>query len=217
MFKKLFSILFLINTIASEPFINKSQMTLRQKFIYPLSQDLFIKNIILFKSPLLAINQDAITFVKLLSQSHIYTSFLTMNEIKSMMNDHINCKIVFSKTLIITFNEEFNSEIYKFITQNQMGSSKFLWLVWQSSTNFSPYYISFNVQLFIVEEKVIKNNKIFIISEMYHPSILRPFMFKSHFGLWSENKGLKIPETDLYKRRNDMNGTELLMVIYQVF
>lgn len=68
MLKKVFLISYLISSIASESHDIESIKAERQKIILPLSKDLFIKNIILFKSPLIEIEANAISFVKSLSQ-----------------------------------------------------------------------------------------------------------------------------------------------------
>lgn len=52
-----------------------------------------------------------------------------------------------------------------------------------------------------------KNN--YLIKEFYHPSVLSNSSFENDFGIWGKDKGLKIFERDMYKRRMDMNGTML--------
>lgn len=135
------------------------------------------------------------------------------------MDHYINSRIVFLKTLILNFNEEFNSEVYDVISENEMGASKFSWLVWNNknqSTNISSYYIPYNTQLLTIEEKVKENKKVSFIKEKYHPRILSQVLLKRHFGIWSENDGLEIFEKDFYKRRIDMNGTELTLLFNAV-
>lgn len=70
------------------------------------------------------------------------------------------------------------------------------------------------IQLLIVDDDLKKEGK-YYMSEIYHPSINSHIMFKRHFGIWSENYGLEIPERDLYKRRFDMKNTDI-KIIYNV-
>lgn len=186
--------------------------TLKEKMVLSFTKDLYIKNIIILKHPKIVHDLKIISFSKRLSKLNIYTSFLPTKEIELKMNDHGNSNEIFLKSLIVTFEEKFNNNIYKIITENEKSSYKFLWLTWKSKNIKmikNTIYVPYNCQLFIAEDDVIKNDKIFMISEKYHAQKFRSFMFERRIGVWSEYKGLDITEKDLYKRRLDMNGTEL--------
>lgn len=217
MFKNIFYLYFSLtllelNICACEPIIIK-----RQKMILSLSQEIFIKNIILLKEFPSVINSETITFTKALTKSNIYISFLSPKEIKSLMNNYTNSNVAFSKTLILTFNKEFNNEIYKLVMGDEKNAPKFLWLVWNNENEIIIYnnvfYIPYNIQLLIARDDI--DNKTFI-KELYHPHQFSEYPMMSHFGNWSERNGLEITEKDFYKRRLNMNGTVLYLLIYPV-
>ena len=196
--------------ILERPLI-ESEISERQKLIFSLSQDLFIKNILLIKHSSF-IDNKIISFAKSLSQSNIYTSLLAPKDIKLIMDNYMDSKEIFPKTLILTFNEEFNNIIYELISGKEMVLTRFLWLIWsndyETQTASRRYYIPYNTQLLIVKEIFGKSN-ISYISEIYHPRVLSPIVYERDFGVWLEVKGLVIFERDLYKRRFNMNGTVL--------
>lgn len=212
MLKKFFYLSFCIyfihsisNVLTSDPLTN------RKKMVLTLSQELDIKSVTLLKHPSFIPDTKIISFAKSLFQSHIYTSFLSPKQIELIMNDIITSKIIYSKTIILTFEEEFNDVIYKLISGNELGSSKYFWLVWnnknQKELENGDHYIPYNCLLLIVKEKFGLKNNVSYLTEMYHPQILNPIMFKRNFGVWLDNEKLEIFETDLYERRIDMNRT----------
>lgn len=216
--KTMLYIYFLIYLHMVKPNVNKSELALRQKMILSLSQNLFIKNFIIIKEPSFIIDAQIISFTKLQSRSYIYTSILSAEEIKEIMNDFVSSKEVFSKTIILTFNEKSNDMIFELISMDEMAASKFLWLVWISNNiiwkrNFS-YYIPYNSQLLIIEDDF--EGTVSYISEIYHPRIFSPVLFFGNFGVWRENEGIEIPERDLYKRRIDMREIEINILVHPV-
>lgn len=202
----------MLGQIFSEPEKNFS----RQEMILSLSKELFIKNILIIQQPLHFTNTKTMPFVKMLSKSNIYTSFTSKQEIELLMTNYNSPGIVYSKSLILTFDEEFNNEVYELISGNEMVASKLLWLIWSTKNQDSKnlgVYVPYNIQLLIAENQIKENNNVFSISEIYQPGSV---IFKRHFGTWSKKKGIEIPEKDLYKRRFNMNGTELKILYFTV-
>lgn len=214
MFRKLFFPLFAIINIAIKPCIGELTARQHQNLLSTLSEELFIKNIIIIKHPISIINEENISFIKFLSRSRIYSSIISITEIEFIMYVYTNSKNQFSKTLITTFNDDFNDDIYKLM--KDLRASNFMWLVWDDKNRVIKeshvYYIPYNSQLIIAENN-IGEDKICYLYEIYHPGIYSRAMFTRHFGVWFENNGLKIPEKDLYKRRFDMNGTLLNLLL----
>lgn len=210
MFKNFNKIYFIIQIIIFAPSVIESEISERQKLIFSLSQELFIKNILLIKHSSF-IDSKIISFAKSVSQSKNYFSLLAPKDIKLIMDNYMDSKEIFPKTLVLTFHEEFNNIIYE-LSGKEMVLTRFLWLTWSNNheilTASRRYYIPYNTQLLIVKEIFGKSN-ISYISEIYHPRVLSPIVFERDFGVWLEVKGLVIFERDLYKRRFNMNGTVL--------
>lgn len=215
-FKRLFQAYIFVNIIRLG-FAGKDISLPRQNMILSLSNDLYVKNIILLKtSP--EIDSKTISFAKSVFKSNIYFTLLSAKKIESLMDDLYNSKVKHLKSIILTFKQEFNHEIYDLITRNVRDAHKFLWLVWDKTNEVISksdlfFNIPYNTQLLISEDV---NKDFSCISEIYHPRIYSPVMFTRHFGTWSENKGIEIPEKDLYKRRFDMNETEIVVSLKNV-
>lgn len=187
---------------------------LPKNLILSFSEEFTIKNIILIKHNSLIIDKEIMSFAKLFAQSNIYISFISAEQAEMLFDEEFYEKSRFSKTLISTIAEEADSDIYKLIRENDIDAWRFRWLLW-SGKNMSmldkeDVYIPYNCQLLILEEG---RNKVSHISEIYNPSIFSPNKFKRNFGMWSEDKGLQVFETDLYKRRLNMNMTSFRLLI----
>lgn len=72
----------------------------RQNLILSLTQEIFIKNVIIVKEPSFVVTRKSLEFAKFLSRSDIKFSFLPFENIKSLMIDYNIVQTVFSKTLI---------------------------------------------------------------------------------------------------------------------
>lgn len=147
MLKKFFYAILLINITSLTFNMAETNFAKRQKLIFSLSQDLFVKNILLIKQPL-GFDAETISFAKSLSQSNIYFSSPPLAKIQSFINSNVYSRITFSKTLILAHNENLNAVIYKLISTDEMAQSKFLWLVWsdknQAILQDGGFYIPYN-------------------------------------------------------------------------
>lgn len=195
--------LLLLSVHLIKPYKNEYQ----QKITNSIIQNLFIKNFIVIKYPSWQIDMETISYIKFLSRTKTFSSFLTNDE----MSMKIKNSDTFSKTIILLNEENLFESIHQLLTINEYNSRRYIWLVWSEINEnliniYNGTYIPYHAQ-FLIAKNISKEN--FEISEIYHPHVNSSITFKRLFGKWRENQEIQIANDDFYQRRFNMNGTIL--------